>query len=237
MLRGARLTCYLIVIQIASSQDFSNSYDIRTLSELSIDQLLSVKNKFELPSVDIPDEDESEDIEEMESRGNTSSGPVAMALRRRSKPRSKTSTSLNRGGWEAEEKGKKGIGSIFQMSITTLAFLAFGGYLLCLVVQSLKDKGHSKKIIVIQQTTAAPVTTAARRRRRRRRPVRIRRPQRQKRTVYENQGGLNFDGPTVDMTPHVNAEAMLDALVSLSEAYTRYHTVDYRRINQTIIHF
>uniref|UniRef100_A0A1B0GMA2 Uncharacterized protein n=1 Tax=Phlebotomus papatasi TaxID=29031 RepID=A0A1B0GMA2_PHLPP len=30
---------------------------------------------------------------------------------------------------------------IFQLSVTALAFLAFGGYLLCMIVQAIKSKG------------------------------------------------------------------------------------------------
>ena len=65
-------------------------------------------------------------------------------------PRMKTP--LRRGGggggghgpWEPPSKGKskKGsISSIFQMSITALSFLAFGGYLLCLIVNAIRNGG------------------------------------------------------------------------------------------------
>lgn len=39
-----------------------------------------------------------------------------------------------------EEKPSK-VQKIFQLSVTTLAFLAFGGYLLCMIVQAIKSKG------------------------------------------------------------------------------------------------
>lgn len=42
-------------------------------------------------------------------------------------------------GW-VEEKPSK-VQKIFQLSVTTLAFLAFGGYLLCMIVQAIKSKG------------------------------------------------------------------------------------------------
>ncbi|KAK3921094.1 Midasin [Frankliniella fusca] len=51
------------------------------------------------------------------------------------------------GGWISWDKGhkKKGkgdIGSIFHISVTFLAFLAFGGYLLCLIMQAIKGNGY-----------------------------------------------------------------------------------------------
>lgn len=41
--------------------------------------------------------------------------------------------------WVEEKPGK--IQKIFQLSVTALAFLAFGGYLLCMIVQAIKSKG------------------------------------------------------------------------------------------------
>lgn len=43
----------------------------------------------------------------------------------------------------ADEKPSK-VQKIFQLSVTTLAFLAFGGYLLCMIVQAIKSKGKRK---------------------------------------------------------------------------------------------
>lgn len=45
-------------------------------------------------------------------------------------------------GWEpwADEQPTK-VQKIFQLSITALSFLAFGGYLLCMIVQAIKSKG------------------------------------------------------------------------------------------------
>jgi hypothetical protein len=55
-------------------------------------------------------------------------------------------TPLRRGGsihafLQGKGKGKKGsISTIFQTSVTALSFLAFGGYLLCLIVQAIRAK-------------------------------------------------------------------------------------------------
>ncbi|KAJ1525150.1 hypothetical protein ONE63_009986 [Megalurothrips usitatus] len=51
------------------------------------------------------------------------------------------------GGWISwnkgnKKKGKGDIGSVFQISVTFLAFLAFGGYLLCLIIQAIKGGGY-----------------------------------------------------------------------------------------------
>lgn len=41
--------------------------------------------------------------------------------------------------WTDEKPSK--LQTLFQISITALAFLSFGGYLLCLIVQAIKSKG------------------------------------------------------------------------------------------------
>lgn len=58
-------------------------------------------------------------------------------------------TPLRRGGnihalMHGKGKGKKGsISTIFQTSVTALSFLAFGGYLMCLIVQAMRAKNAS----------------------------------------------------------------------------------------------
>lgn len=108
------------------SQLYSPAVDIRTLSELPLQRLLQVRNSFETKPTTKSLVDEY-----FES-------PQALPLQ------SKT-TNTNRGSYsygvqEETKGGKKGIQSIFQISVTTLAFLAFGGYLLCLIVQAIKGK-------------------------------------------------------------------------------------------------
>lgn len=64
-------------------------------------------------------------------------------------------TPLRRGGGilhgvdlHGKGKGKKGsISSIFQTSITALSFLAFGGYLLCLIVQAIRSKNSGTGMV------------------------------------------------------------------------------------------
>lgn len=45
--------------------------------------------------------------------------------------------------WKSSEGSGK-IQKLFQFSVTALAFLAFGGYLLCMIVQAIKSKGRNK---------------------------------------------------------------------------------------------
>ena len=58
-------------------------------------------------------------------------------------------TPIRRGGGihallQGKGKGKKGgISTLFQTSVTALSFLAFGGYLLCLIVQAVRAKNAS----------------------------------------------------------------------------------------------
>ncbi|XP_055591032.1 uncharacterized protein LOC129743099 isoform X2 [Uranotaenia lowii] len=59
-----------------------------------------------------------------------------------------------RSGYAHEGKSGK-IQSIFQLSVTSLAFLAFAGYLLCLIVQAIKSKGTTYFYPTITGTTTA----------------------------------------------------------------------------------
>lgn len=51
-----------------------------------------------------------------------------------------------------KKDGHTKISSIFSMSVTTLAFLAFGGYLLCLIVQAVRSKQNISPPAVPQPT-------------------------------------------------------------------------------------
>lgn len=116
------LTSYLLP---TIAQLFSPAVDVKTLSELPLERLLQVRNNFATtPTVTLVDE--------------TFQTPQALPLQAKT-------TNTNRGSYgygvqEDSKGGKKGIQSIFQISVTTLAFLAFGGYLLCLIVQAIKGK-------------------------------------------------------------------------------------------------
>jgi hypothetical protein len=63
------------------------------------------------------------------------------ALERMRTPLRRGGASLHGVDLHGKGKGKKGsISSIFQTSVTALSFLAFGGYLLCLIMQAIRAK-------------------------------------------------------------------------------------------------
>lgn len=70
-------------------------------------------------------------------------------------PLKKSDKSIKRHGdyWE-EKGGDTKISKIFQLTITTLSFLAFGGYLLCLVITAIKrNSGQGNNVIVLSVST------------------------------------------------------------------------------------
>lgn len=52
--------------------------------------------------------------------------------------------------------------TLFQISITALAFLSFGGYLLCLIVQAIKSKGTTYFHPVATATTSSSTSNVKR---------------------------------------------------------------------------
>ena len=89
--------------------------------------------------IEIEDEDGNLTVS---SRTSSISLPPALPLRR-----SNQKPIRRHGEWDNKEKDSK-ISKILQLSITTLSFLAFGGYLLTMV------------IMAIRRTTAAPTTSS-----------------------------------------------------------------------------
>lgn len=75
---------------------------------------------------------------------------------------------------------------------------------------------------------------------RRRRPVRRRRPARRRRTTtkrpvrYRKRKTTRKPRYKREISISVDVEKMYDALVTLSEGYTKYHTVDYKNFNRTM---
>ncbi|XP_074112642.1 uncharacterized protein LOC141536199 [Cotesia typhae] len=113
--------------------------EVQSLSELPMDKLLKIRSSFG----EIDDEYLEEEEEENGLEGRTV--PLAYKL-----PQKKIGNKLRRhGGWD--EKGEESkISKIFQFSLTTLSFLAFGGYLLTLIITSLKrNSGTPGNVIVL----------------------------------------------------------------------------------------
>ncbi|RZC38636.1 hypothetical protein BDFB_008945 [Asbolus verrucosus] len=199
-------------------QDISPLVDVKTLSELPLEKLLQVKNTFKEP-----------ELVKIEKKADSPSSPEALALQAKRKPN-------DRGGYHnyhsyeeehSKKSGKKSVQSIFQISVTALAFLAFGGYLLCLLVQAIKGKNY---MVMMETTTMAPMAAYIRprpvRRRPTRRPLKQQRPPRQ---PYNTRPAR----PKREIWPEADPESMYYALVHLSEAYASYNTIDYSKFNYT----
>lgn len=205
----------LMAFQSVTPQDISALVDVKTLSELPLEKLLQVKSTFKEPESELKPEEK------------IGKSPEALALQSKRKPNDRGGYHYHYEEENSKKSGKKSIQSIFQISVTTLAFLAFGGYLLCLLVQAVKGKN----MMMMEMTTTMAPTAAffrpTRRRRRRptRRPVKLQRPTRQ---TYGRKPREKRD-----VWPEADPDSMYHVLVHLSEAYARYHTIDYRKFNYT----
>lgn len=105
--------------------------EVQYLNELSIGKLLQLKSSLKDFS------SEYNNVTETTPPYIESFGAQAMAFKAPPIKRIEYEESLyKKGGY-----GK--ISNIFSMSVTTLAFLAFGGYLLCLIVQAVKSKQNT----------------------------------------------------------------------------------------------
>ncbi|XP_059061799.1 uncharacterized protein LOC131854678 [Achroia grisella] len=113
--------------------------DLQFLNELPLEKLLVLKSSLqEFVS------DTYENVSTTTPSYSESFGAQAMAIQ---------APPIKRTDYEemSSKKGSK-ISKLFSMSVTTLAFLAFGGYLLCLIVQAIRDKKN------YASTTVAPTT-------------------------------------------------------------------------------
>ncbi|KAK5643670.1 hypothetical protein RI129_007515 [Pyrocoelia pectoralis] len=200
-----------VLIQRVFAQDISAITDIKTLSELPLEKLLLLKNNFNMENMKSDEEISTKlDVEV------TPNGPEALPLQ--SKP-----IVHNRGGHGHDdygEKDKKDTSTIFQFSVTALSFVAFGGYLLCLIVQAIRAKNAA----TTTTTTMAPGGNFATLLRPGRPfgqqlPSRIPRP--------------GFDRYKRQAQPSIDSDNMYEALLILAEGYSKYHTVDYKLFNQT----
>ncbi|XP_028178981.1 uncharacterized protein LOC114366322 [Ostrinia furnacalis] len=115
---------------------------------------------------------------------------------------------IKRTDYELKKGGQSKLGTLFSMSITTLAFLAFGGYLLCLIVQAVKAKESQNT------TTATPaffISAGIKKK-----------PQPQFSSSYgrkrRNAELANF----VDIPP----EQLFDAMVRFCEGYAKWSQAD-----------
>ncbi|GLV37347.1 hypothetical protein CBL_10686 [Carabus blaptoides fortunei] len=187
-----------VLFQYAGSMEDVMVSEINGLSELPLEKLLQVQNILEQDTSSLNAESRS-DGEDISVSLDTSE---AQALH------GKVKQPYQRGSYETswqKKGGKKGLSTIFQISITALAFLAFGGYLLCLLMQAIRAKQTTATVNGMVMLNA-PL--------RRRRPVisRLRR---------------------AAVWPETDPESLYYALKMFSEGFATYHTVDYKYYNFT----
>ncbi|KOX71169.1 hypothetical protein WN51_04192 [Melipona quadrifasciata] len=105
--------------------------EVYCLSELPMSKLIEIKSSL-ADEGDVAKEDVQ--TEEMSSRTFSSLSPVAQPLKRTSRKPTRRYEDYH------EEKGKDTkISKIFQLSVTALSFLAFGGYLLTLIITAIRQ--------------------------------------------------------------------------------------------------
>ncbi|XP_075977264.1 uncharacterized protein LOC142977319 [Anticarsia gemmatalis] len=112
------------------------SKDVEFLNELPLDKLLRLKTS--LQDLVTP---EYENVTATTPSYLQRFGAQAMAIQ--------AQPPVKRGDYEESlyKKEESKISNIFSMSVTTLAFLAFGGYLLCLIVQAVKAKQNYSAVM------------------------------------------------------------------------------------------
>ncbi|XP_002011376.4 uncharacterized protein LOC6585750 [Drosophila mojavensis] len=115
------------------------------LANFQIHDLLVLKKSMEL--MGHAESHETNVDEAFAGCSETTDGPQRLALMAADRSDRGTSAVGSSHPWQSdpvaswvEEKPSK-LQTLFQISITALAFLSFGGYLLCLIVQAIKSKG------------------------------------------------------------------------------------------------
>ncbi|KAG6801226.1 hypothetical protein HZU73_03347 [Apis mellifera caucasica] len=140
------VTVSLLFVFLGSKITLANrtsfyTQEVLCLSELPMSELIQIKSTLG----DEEDVEEDEQPEEISSRTfSLSSLPVAQPLKRiNRKP-------MRRYEDHYEEKGKDTkISKIFQLSVTALSFLAFGGYLLCLIITGIRQGNTGNGNVIV----------------------------------------------------------------------------------------
>ncbi|XP_029178642.1 uncharacterized protein LOC114946357 [Nylanderia fulva] len=124
--------CASCTLQMASGERSLLYLDeVRSLSELPLEKLIQIKSSLENTGYDNTDEIENA-REDISSRRLSVTMPMALPLKRSSKKPMRRYEHY-------DEKGKDSkISKIFQLAVTALSFLAFGGYLLTLIITAIR---------------------------------------------------------------------------------------------------
>lgn len=182
-----------------SSADITPT-DVAFLNELPLDKLLRLKNSLQdLVTADY------ENVTATTPSYIQRFGAEAMAIQ---------APPVKRGDYEEAIVYKKEsyskISNIFSMSVTTLAFLAFGGYLLCLIVQAVKAKQTYNAAIPTTQPTTFFVSAGIKKR-----------PQTQFASSYgrrKRENRFRRSLKMMDLPP----EQLFEALLQVCEGYAKW---------------
>lgn len=186
------LTVLFLVLSVCKNISAQlTTEEIQYLNELPMDKLLQLKESLK----DFVPQYDNETLQTTSYLDNF--GAQAMAIQ---------APPLKRLDFE-EHKIKKvehgKISHIFSLSVTTLAFLAFGGYLLCLIVHALKAKQDS---YTVSSTQATFFLSSG-----------VKRPQQQF-ASYGRMKRDNGDFNGLDLPP----EQLFSALLQLCEGYAKW---------------
>lgn len=171
--------------------------EVQYLNELPLDKLLALKNSLQelVPNIKYTN------ITTAAPPYLETFGAQAMAIK---------APPIKRTDYEEglyKKDGHSKISNIFSMSVTTLAFLAFGGYLLCLIVQAVKAK-HNATAVNPQQTFFVNAG--------------IKRPQ----THFASYGRRKRESRSeIDLPP----EQLFSALLQLCEGYAKWSERVHKR--------
>ncbi|CAG4961995.1 unnamed protein product [Colias eurytheme] len=167
--------------------------EVQLLNELSIEKLLQLKNSLK----DMTTEYYNTTVTTPSYMENF--GAQAMAMR---------APPIKRADYEDglyKKEGNSKLSNIFSMSVTTLAFLAFGGYLLCLIVHAMRAKHNTTSVVTPQPTIFVNAG--------------IKRPQTQFAASYGRRKREVENLPEVILPP----EEMFSALLQVCEGYAKWN--------------
>ncbi|XP_043789874.1 centrosomal protein of 164 kDa-like isoform X5 [Apis laboriosa] len=133
--------------RVVNAKTNENDGNATKNEELTLSDMSSVSSGIsstDLGTDTFVDVEEDEQPEEISSRTFSLSLPVAQPLKRTNgKP-------MRRYEDHYEEKGKDTkISKIFQLSVTALSFLAFGGYLLCLIITGIRQGNTGNGNVIV----------------------------------------------------------------------------------------
>ncbi|XP_066902265.1 uncharacterized protein [Halyomorpha halys] len=159
-----QLTLSLILMQLlinTSAQEESLEARRTSLAQLPLEKLLHVKQTLT-----------SKHIHNKGDTGSSENEEGTALPYRTEADRRRVNGPTRRGDpWAHEKEGKdKDVSSIFQSTVTILSFLAFGGYLLCLLCQSLKNTPVNQIPITVMPSVAPATIISGKKRRKRRSP-------------------------------------------------------------------